>query len=247
MNSPELGRAQLHIHTEDGDGLASIKSLLETAVKLGMNVIAITDHDQIRQGEKAKNLAIQKNYPLEVITGIEITASLSLPFGHVLGLFPQEPPTFTRANMFMGIKETVDWIHQNKGLAILPHPHLSPFWLNNPQSAKIFDGIEVVSPAPRVIRENLQGLKGKVAFLRGGDIHYVNDPRWGYLTLFPGVTAADLVEAIKNKQTVPTTENFNLPPPSPKDIFHQLFKAIVYDPFKTARLMVLIPAAIRSF
>src|SRR6185369_8448103 len=69
-----MGLADLHIHTiYSYDGTASIASVLTQAKKIGLDVIAITDHDEINGSLKALELATQ--YGVEVIPGIEITTA----------------------------------------------------------------------------------------------------------------------------------------------------------------------------
>ena len=53
-----MGLADLHIHTiYSYDGTASIPAVLECAKQVGLDVIAITDHDEIRGALKAFDLA----------------------------------------------------------------------------------------------------------------------------------------------------------------------------------------------
>ncbi|HLA08610.1 MAG TPA: PHP domain-containing protein [Anaerolineales bacterium] len=67
-----MGLADLHIHTICSyDGTASVPAVLARAKKIGLNVIAITDHDEIAGSLKARGLA--SKYSVEVIPGIEIT------------------------------------------------------------------------------------------------------------------------------------------------------------------------------
>src|SRR5215510_12510063 len=76
-----MGLADLHIHSiYSYDGTASIESILGQAKKIGLDVIAITDHDEINGALKAFELA--SNYGIEVIPGIEITTAE----GDLLGL-----------------------------------------------------------------------------------------------------------------------------------------------------------------
>ena len=43
--TPLLGRADLHVHTLASDGVSSVAEVLERAAELGLDVLAITDHD----------------------------------------------------------------------------------------------------------------------------------------------------------------------------------------------------------
>ena len=80
-----MGLADLHIHTVYSyDGTASVPSVLARAKQVGLDVIAITDHDEIRGALKAFELA--PKFDIEVITGIEITTAE----GDLLALFVTE-------------------------------------------------------------------------------------------------------------------------------------------------------------
>ena len=69
-----MGLADLHMHTiYSYDGTASLSAVLSRAKKLGLDVIAITDHDEIAGALKAMELA--PNYGVEVIPGSEITTA----------------------------------------------------------------------------------------------------------------------------------------------------------------------------
>ena len=79
-------KADLHIHSDMSDGLASIPEIMEhVATKTDLSVIAITDHNTIEGALFAKSL--EELYPgLEVIVGEEVTSKS----GHILGLFLTE-------------------------------------------------------------------------------------------------------------------------------------------------------------
>src|ERR671919_2208950 len=80
-----MGLADLHIHTVYSyDGTASVPAVLARAKQVGLDVIAITDHDEIRGALKAFELAPQ--FGIEVIPGIEITTAK----GDLLALFVTE-------------------------------------------------------------------------------------------------------------------------------------------------------------
>jgi predicted metal-dependent phosphoesterase TrpH len=53
-----MGLADLHIHTVYSyDGTASVPAVLARAKQVGLDVIAITDHDEIRGALRAFELA----------------------------------------------------------------------------------------------------------------------------------------------------------------------------------------------
>ena len=80
-----MGLADLHLHTiYSYDGTASIQAVLTRARQIGLDVIAITDHDEIAGALKALELA--PHYGVEVIPGSEITTAE----GDLLALFINE-------------------------------------------------------------------------------------------------------------------------------------------------------------
>ena len=79
-------KADLHLHTTASDGRLSPEEMVELAASIGLDVIAITDHDTIDGVASALEAGIA--YPaLTIIPGVEI--STDVPHGevHVLGYF----------------------------------------------------------------------------------------------------------------------------------------------------------------
>lgn len=102
-------RTDLHIHTcfSDDSG-TSPQKLVEHCLKLGLNCIAITDHNTI-----AGALEVQSLTPITVIIGEEIKTS----GGDIIGLFLKSeiPPGLTP-------RETAESIKEQGGLLSIPHP-----------------------------------------------------------------------------------------------------------------------------
>lgn len=68
---PPLSTIDLHLHTYFSDGRASPQELVEYAASIGMQTIAITDHDNARGARLARPLAEQLG--LTLIPAIELT------------------------------------------------------------------------------------------------------------------------------------------------------------------------------
>ena len=84
-----MGKADLHIHTRISDGMASVETVLERAEHAtDLDVIAITDHEDVRGGLEARELAAKRGLKVEVVPGAEITTR----HGHLLALFIEETP-----------------------------------------------------------------------------------------------------------------------------------------------------------
>jgi predicted metal-dependent phosphoesterase TrpH len=52
-----MGRADLQLHSDLGDGLSSIEEILDSAERASLDVIALTDHDDIRGAFALRELA----------------------------------------------------------------------------------------------------------------------------------------------------------------------------------------------
>lgn len=103
-----------HIHSiYSGDSDSQIKDILKQAQKVGLNAIAISDHNTT----KGSKVAIEESKNVEnllVIPSIEISSYS----GHILGLGVTEEIPKGRSAI-----ETVERIHDAGGLAIIPHPY----------------------------------------------------------------------------------------------------------------------------
>jgi hypothetical protein len=75
-------RADLHIHTFFSDGLQSPMDVIVGAKKAGLNVISVTDHDNMNGTETVKKLCEENN--IIAVDGIEISAYQGVKV-HILG------------------------------------------------------------------------------------------------------------------------------------------------------------------
>lgn len=74
----------LHIHSNLSDGVLSPKKIIDEAVKNGVSVIAIADHDTIdAYNEELYNYAKEKN--IRIINAVEISTKINKAGIHVLG------------------------------------------------------------------------------------------------------------------------------------------------------------------
>lgn len=103
---------ELHTHSSlSHDGRDPIELLLEQARAVGLDALAVTDHDELEASLRAAELA--PDYGLVGIPGMEVTCEA----GHVLALGIREaiPPG-------LSFSETLDRIREQGGLAVVPHP-----------------------------------------------------------------------------------------------------------------------------
>ncbi|MDT8363365.1 MAG: 3',5'-nucleoside bisphosphate phosphatase [Nitrosomonas sp.] len=77
-------RIDLHCHSTASDGVLSPTALLAHAASLGVNVLALTDHDAVGGLDEAKKAADQQGIML--INGIEISVTWRNRTLHILGL-----------------------------------------------------------------------------------------------------------------------------------------------------------------
>jgi 3',5'-nucleoside bisphosphate phosphatase len=91
----------LHSHTNESDGTCSPAQLVGEAVRAGVHVLGITDHDTLRGYDKA--LPIASNAGLELICGIELSTKLYGQSVHLLGYF-------LNSEEHNGIGEFREWV-----------------------------------------------------------------------------------------------------------------------------------------
>ncbi len=78
-------RVDLHIHTTCSDGVLPPRDVVERASTLGLQTIAITDHDTLAGVPEASDAA--RELGLECISGVEISCELAKDEAHILGYF----------------------------------------------------------------------------------------------------------------------------------------------------------------
>lgn len=76
----------LHSHTIHSDGYLTTEQLVNRAVEVGVNVLAITDHDTVTALQEAEQIIKQQILPLTLINGIEISTVWQGFDIHIVGL-----------------------------------------------------------------------------------------------------------------------------------------------------------------
>lgn len=202
----DWGRADLHIHTTVSDGMMSVVEMLAwVEQRTDLAVIAVTDHDTVEGGLRARDLAARNGSRLQVIVGEEVTTRA----GHLLALFIER--TVPR---FLSLEDTLQAIHEQGGLAVVPHP-FSPLTYSIGQKA-----LEraLASGRPGVTVDALEtrnhSIAGRIRYHQadrfnaryrlpetgGSDAHFL--PALGAaFTSFPGRTADDLRAALRTGAT----------------------------------------------
>ncbi|MBQ8460082.1 PHP domain-containing protein [bacterium] len=80
-------KTDLHIHTYFSDGVFSPEKIVDTAIDVGLEAIAITDHDNILAYDVAQKYIQDNNLndKIEVIKGIEVNTLYNNHEVHILG------------------------------------------------------------------------------------------------------------------------------------------------------------------
>src|SRR5512139_2140400 len=197
-----MGLADLHLHTiYSYDGTASVPAVLARAKQVGLDVIAITDHDEIKGALKAFDLAPE--FGLEVIPGIEITTAE----GDLLALFVTK-----KIEPGLPLIETILKVGEAGGICIAPHPMAKGMGMKSlsaasitqalchPDTSRVLIGIETYNATAldRESNRNAQTLAGEhpgIAQVGNSDAHTLKMIGLG-TTEFPGYTAADLLDSL---------------------------------------------------
>jgi predicted metal-dependent phosphoesterase TrpH len=198
-----LARADLHLHTNLGDGTASPQRVLEVARQRGLKVIAVTDHDHLEGAKRLQDLMERENVrDIQLIWGVETTTR----DGHFIGLFIQKAPRF-----LLRAEEAIEQIKAQGGLCVIPHPmgRLVPSLSRRKIDDLLnrgyqIDAIELYNPSPAnaSVRDEVRRLNGQwgMAATGSSDAHFWQHIGAGY-TLYPGQTAEDVRRAITDHTT----------------------------------------------
>ena len=173
-------KADLHVHTRySEDSISPPEKIVEHCLKVGINCLAITDHNEISGAFEVKRIA-----PFKVIVGEEILTSQ----GEIIGYFLTEkiPPRLSP-------EETVARIKAQGGLACIPHPYdrfRSGAKLRNDALDKILpkiDLIEVFNSRTMLLRDSARALelarRHDLPATAGSDAHIVQEVGSTYMEI----------------------------------------------------------------
>jgi len=231
-----VGLADLHIHTKNSDGTFSLSELFEYVEEhTKLDVIAVTEHDDIRGGIQAVSLREHDVYRFEVICGVEITTR----HGHLIALgITDQPPLLASA------EDTIKFIHERGGLAIPAHPMARvPLSfssetirrIQNSQDPQVYlDGVEVGNPTPAgrtrdpLVRQfNSSGWH--LPEIGSSDAHFLEHVG-STATYFDGHTVGDLLRAVRDGKTHSIVNEYA--PISPRRLLAQQARGLSATPRK---------------
>lgn len=188
-------KCDLHIHScHSYDSSSSPKEIVDTAIKRGIDCIAITDHGKIEGAFEAVEYA--KGKPVLIIPGIEVKTKA----GDILGLNVK-----TVIPNHLSPKETIKKIKEAGGIAVLPHAFSWMCGLRGKVDELVgsIDGLEVLN-ASIFGDGNKKAFffvqKYDLPFTCGSDAHFTNFIGKTYLEI-PGnnLSVEEVINAIKNK------------------------------------------------
>ncbi|MFX0137885.1 MAG: hypothetical protein ACFFDN_29860, partial [Candidatus Hodarchaeota archaeon] len=202
-----------HNHTNFSDG-ADYRYVIDKLIKTGANLIALTDHNNMRVAKYAESYIKEKYPECQYLTGEEIDSE----YGDVLAYGLQEEILLEGGDK-LPIKEIIDIIHDQGGLAVIAHP-FHPIegifrtfgGLNTSEIINFeFDGIEYfhadLPPFLNYMCASLLKLKPRLFILGADDAHSIHHIG-RYLTLIgPGISDVHNIDEIykalkQNKTTV---------------------------------------------
>jgi glycosyltransferase involved in cell wall biosynthesis len=139
LGSRDFVHVDLHMHTDHSPDCATpVDTLLDTAKRVGLGAIAITDHNEISGALEARERA----NGIKVIVAEEVKTADQ---GEVIGLFIEE-----KIPRGMTLQETIAEIRRQGGLVYVPHPfdrmHAVPDYEHLLGIVEDIDAIEVFNP-----------------------------------------------------------------------------------------------------
>ena len=181
-------KADLHLHTRfSDDGWSPADKVVRQCRKKGFGCIAITDHNSFEAYAEVKD-----SEGIIIIPGEEVSSSE----GHIIALgIDREIPKG------MGVKETIDAIHEAGGLAIAAHPYRWWSGLGRKNVIPEFDGVEAwnskSTPLSNRRSRKLAQSFGKMV-TAGSDAHSRFSAGWAYVVISDECrTWQDVIEEIK--------------------------------------------------
>jgi len=188
-----LLKADLHIHTRYSmDCDTPLEKIIDRCLEVGINCIAIADHDTIEGA-----LEMQKIAPFPVIVAGEILT----PQGEIMGMFLKE-----RVPIGLPIEEAISHIKAQGALVCLPHPFdtFRGLRIDISRLEELADRIDIIevfnarSPFSRpVTKAQLFARKYDIPETAGSDAHTINEIGSTYLEMPEFNGRDDFLQALR--------------------------------------------------
>jgi predicted metal-dependent phosphoesterase TrpH len=194
-------RVDLHLHSNySHDGQSSLEELIERCAEIGLDRIALTDHNTMEGAQALANMA-----PELAIIGEEAKTRE----GEVIGLFiTRRLPPYLRP------EEVMDLIHEMGGLSYIPHPldrHRANFRLE--RILELADRIDIIEtynawcePAENEAAARLAAELGMVT-ATGSDAHAAHELGRSWMEIEDYTSPLDFLEKLRSARHVITASS----------------------------------------
>jgi len=185
-------RCDFHVHTTYSDGRNSPAEMVLRGRELGLDALAITDHNQYVGSQEAIEVAERLGLGLLCFAGEEVSA----PDWHLLAIDARAPIEQAPAG-YAGLRAAIDRVHSLGGRAYLAHPywttsrrhHLPPADYERLLTEGGLDGIELLGDVAwednlrSLARWSELGVEGGYPILGNSDTHGAAHTFGGFWTL----------------------------------------------------------------
>ena len=208
-----MGSADLHIHTNAGDGFDSAEAILRhVETETDLDVIAITEHDSLEVALRAREVWARSRHRFDFVPGAEVTTLE----GHLIALYIERPvPSLRR------VEETIEAVHAQGGVCFVPHPMS---WLTRSigpgtftrlwdrTGGPRFDAIDLASGSPAALvssskARRLNEQRYRLPSVGASDAHYLAAIGAGR-TRFEGSSSEDLRQAFADRSVTGETRPY---------------------------------------
>lgn len=186
-------RIDLHVHTRRSpDGVHSLRSIVKYAKKIGLDGIAITDHNILLSKKTARE--ISREFDIVVIPGVEGGGMVNGK--HWLGLYIEKMPDNIE------ISKINQNIREEGGVSIAPHPFSRQGFQDFKSAA--FDAVEGLNGTTARSNEIFQKEEHyTIPITAGSDAHAIPMLGYTWTRVDAGKNLEEILEAIRSGRCMP--------------------------------------------